>query len=325
MKTLSLALTLGVLATALPSHAQEYMLIGIDSKIDLAPEGVLKVEPGLDRVQIFDLSDPLKPNLKADLALRNSDLRTSDQPSHDPRRQTGSHRELGELGESRRRVDCGPRYQDSRHRIQARKSTRAVLGHRRPPALRHGHQPGRLHRGGRQPQGPVGLPSQARREGRGHAHRQDRRRGRSGGGQSRWHARPRYQVRRARRGRRRDRWQQPEVQSGPRHRGRPVALQRADHPEWNARPRGQQREQRIPRRPHRHRHGGRSRGRPPARDRPRHGRRRPGRPRHQPGRNARGRAPPAGQCPAVQGQVVLQRARSDRGPQDRREEGDQGR
>lgn len=57
------------LAGALPG---EVLIIGIDTKVALAPEGVLKVAPEADAVLVYDISNPGQPSLQGRLPLTNS-------------------------------------------------------------------------------------------------------------------------------------------------------------------------------------------------------------------------------------------------------------
>lgn len=62
-----------IIALAAPlSSAEELMIIGLDSKVELRPEGVTKVKPKGDRVLLFDISDGANPKLVETLPLDNS-------------------------------------------------------------------------------------------------------------------------------------------------------------------------------------------------------------------------------------------------------------
>ncbi len=54
------------------STAGEFMIIGIDSKVELRPSGVTKVRPRGDLILVYDLADPARPQRKAKLSLDNS-------------------------------------------------------------------------------------------------------------------------------------------------------------------------------------------------------------------------------------------------------------
>lgn len=59
----------------LPSfaHGAEYLIVGIDSKTDIRREGMVKLEPGTDRVMIYNIAEtPDAPKLVADVPVSNS-------------------------------------------------------------------------------------------------------------------------------------------------------------------------------------------------------------------------------------------------------------
>ena len=68
------AVTLLMLSTPLAGYAgKSFLLNGIDSKVDFSEPGKIKfVEPGIDLVNIMDISDPARPRTIANLPLSNS-------------------------------------------------------------------------------------------------------------------------------------------------------------------------------------------------------------------------------------------------------------
>lgn len=55
------------------AHGAEYLIVGIDSKTDIRREGMVKLEPGTDRVMIYDIAEtPDAPKLVADVPVSNS-------------------------------------------------------------------------------------------------------------------------------------------------------------------------------------------------------------------------------------------------------------
>src|SRR5690606_29160640 len=71
-----LPLTPLVLLALLPAFSAtgaEYLIVGIDSKTDIRREGMVKLEPGTDRVMIYDIAEtPDAPKLVADVPVSNS-------------------------------------------------------------------------------------------------------------------------------------------------------------------------------------------------------------------------------------------------------------
>ena len=71
--TLTRTITLLALACSVaPGAANEFMIIGIDSKVELRPSGVTKVKPSGDTVLVWDISDPARPKVTSKLDLENS-------------------------------------------------------------------------------------------------------------------------------------------------------------------------------------------------------------------------------------------------------------
>src|SRR5712691_4003869 len=62
----------GLLGSGLAQAGTNDILIGLDSKIILGPEGLVNGAPGDDAVLVMDISNPAKPKIRASLRLANS-------------------------------------------------------------------------------------------------------------------------------------------------------------------------------------------------------------------------------------------------------------
>ncbi|WP_197530533.1 YncE family protein [Bythopirellula polymerisocia] len=56
-----------------PASSKEFLIVGVDSKVEFKREGIQKVKPGRDLVMIYEIgADPEEPKLVAELPLANS-------------------------------------------------------------------------------------------------------------------------------------------------------------------------------------------------------------------------------------------------------------
>jgi DNA-binding beta-propeller fold protein YncE len=70
--TLCVTWLVGILVGSVAQAGTNDVLIGLDSKIVMGPEGLVNGEPGNDAVLVMDISDPAKPKIRARLSLANS-------------------------------------------------------------------------------------------------------------------------------------------------------------------------------------------------------------------------------------------------------------
>ena len=72
LAVVSLAVLLG--STAITAHAEKsFLLNGIDTKVDFSVPGKIQfAEPGIDLVNIMDISNPARPRTVANLPISNS-------------------------------------------------------------------------------------------------------------------------------------------------------------------------------------------------------------------------------------------------------------
>jgi hypothetical protein len=70
--TLCVTWLVGILVGSVAQAGTNDVLIGLDSKIVMGPEGLVNGGPGNDAVLVMDISDPAKPKIRARLSLANS-------------------------------------------------------------------------------------------------------------------------------------------------------------------------------------------------------------------------------------------------------------
>jgi DNA-binding beta-propeller fold protein YncE len=70
--TLCVTWLVGILVGSVAQAGTNDVLIGLDSKIVMGPDGLVNGGPGNDAVLVVDISDPAKPKIRARLSLANS-------------------------------------------------------------------------------------------------------------------------------------------------------------------------------------------------------------------------------------------------------------
>jgi hypothetical protein len=70
--TLCVTWLVGILVGSVAQAGTNDVLIGLDSKIVMGPDGLVNGGPGNDAVLVMDISDPAKPKIRARLSLANS-------------------------------------------------------------------------------------------------------------------------------------------------------------------------------------------------------------------------------------------------------------
>ena len=62
----------GLVGAGVAQAGTNDILVGIDNKITYGPQGQINGAPGNDAVLVVDISDPVKPKIRASLPLTNS-------------------------------------------------------------------------------------------------------------------------------------------------------------------------------------------------------------------------------------------------------------